>query len=426
MAFFVAPRTLADPAHKQWLFRTRPLLVPAVALGVWLSYTSWVLPLFRTSFWGNLRWALLVVLAVQGLLEIWKRGGETPLSPPIVGFLLFSLATFASVTYSIIPLLSLYKAIAFLLALVGLVFGVGLRHRGASQSWLRLLATGNLAILVVSILFLPLSSAYDSGFLQGPFANPNSLGSSLALTFPALLWLREQYVRDAPLLFRSKLFTIAVFADVVLIFMSRSRSSLVAAALVLVLYAFLRASRFAWIIVYGMFVLLLAAPSDASQVGRDAAFKGRDFQGAFTTRIGQVDTTLNAARSNPISGYGFGTSVGETEWDGSLSAIAVGREKSNAYLGIVEEVGLVGAVPLVFGVLAALWIGFRSSRRLRRRGDGTTTALFAILAAGALNTSFEAWLTSIGSYEGFIFWATMGVFLMNVEGGGRPPAPEYR
>src|SRR5439155_17449723 len=142
---------------------------------------------------------------------------------------------------------------SFLLALIALVVGVGLRHRGAPQSWLRLLATGNLAIVVTSILVLPFPGAYNGGYLQGPFANPNSLGSSLALTFPALLWLRERYLRDAPLLLRSKLLTAAVFADVALIFMSRSRSSLVAAAVVLVLFAFLLASRFAWIIVSGMF-----------------------------------------------------------------------------------------------------------------------------------------------------------------------------
>ena len=390
MALVVAPRALAEPAHKQWLFRTRPLLVPTLALGVWLAYSSWVLPIFRSGFWGNLRWVLLVVLAAQGLLEIWKWGGATPLSPPILGFMLFSLATFASATYSIIPLLSFYKALSFLFALIALVFGLGLRHRGTSQSWLRLLATGNLAIVVTSVLFLPLANAYDSGFFRGPFLNPNSLGSSLALTFPALLWLREQYRRDAPLLLRSKVLTVAVFADVVLIFLSRSRSSLVAAAVLLALYAFLRASRIAWIIVYGMLVLLLASPSNASLVGREAAFKGRDVQAAFTTRIDQVDATLNAARSNPITGYGFGTSAGYTAWDGSLSTETIGREKANAYIGIVEEVGLIGAVPLILGVLAALWIGFQSSRRLRWRGDGTTAALFLILAAGAVNVNFEA------------------------------------
>jgi O-antigen ligase len=426
MALVVAPRALADPAHKLWLFRTRPLLVPALALGVWLSYTSWVIPIFGSGFWGNLRWVLLVALAVQGLLEVWRWGGATPMSPPIVGFALFSLATFASVTYSLIPQLSLYRAISFLLALIALVLGIGLRHRGAPQSWLRLLATANLAIVAISILALPLPIAYNGGVFQGPFPNPNSLGSSLVLTIPALLWLREQYLRDAPLLFRSKLLTAAVYADIVLIFLSRARASVIAVTVVLVLYAFLRASRFARIIVYGMFVLLLAAPSTASQVGRDVAFKGRDFQGSFTVRIDEFHTTLRAAESNPIAGYGFGTAAGETFWDGSLSAVSVGREKANAYLGVIEEVGLIGGGPLILGVVSALWMGFRSARRLRWRGDGTTAALFAVLAAGVVNMNFEAWLTSIGSFEGFIFWATMGVFLMNVEDGVRRPAPAYR
>jgi O-antigen ligase len=104
-----------------------------------------------------------------------------------------------------------------------------------------------------------------------------------------------------------------------------------------------------------------------------------------------------------------------TEWDGSLSVAAIGREKANAYIAAVEEVGLVGTVPLVLGLIGALLIGFRSARRAKSRGDGTPAALVALISAGALHTNFEAWLTSIGSYEGFIFWATMGVLLMNAQ-----------
>lgn len=418
---FVGPRPLADPLHKQWLFRTRPLLFPAIALGVWLSYTSWLVPIFGTPFWGSLRWLLLVILALQGLVEIWRWGGATPLSPAIVGFALFSLATFASVTYSIIPGLSLYKAIAFLLALLALVLGIGLRHSGNPQSWLRLLATGNLVILGLCVVCAVLPTSYDGVLFQGPFANPNGLGSALALTLPTVLWLREQYRRDAPLLFRSKLLTVAVFANVVLLFLSRSRSSLLAAALVLVLYAHFRSSRFAWIIVYGMFVLLLAAPSAASQVGRDAAFKGKNFQASVTTRVEQFDATLNAAKRQPITGFGFGTSAGDTAWDGSLSAAAVGREKANAYLGVIEEVGFVGGIPLFLGLIYALVLAFRSAGRVRWRGDGTPAAFAAIIAAALLSTNFEAWLTSIGSYEGFIFWSTIGVFLMNIGAKVRAP-----
>lgn len=421
MAAVVGHRELADPAHKQWLFRTRPLFLPAIALGVWVAYSSWVLPIFTTGAWGNLRWLLLSLLAIQGLVEIWRWGGATPISAPIVGFLLFSVATFASATYSIIPLLSLYKALSFLLALVALVFGIGLRHRGASQSWLRLLATGNLLILMLSVLLLPISGAYDEGFFRGPFINPNSLGSVLALTLPAVLWLREQYLRDAPLLFRSKLLTAAVLANILLVFLSRSRSSLVVMAFVLLLYAFFRASRFAWVIVYGMFILLIAAPTAASQVGRDAAFKGKDFQTSLTTRIGQFDATWQAAKSRPIYGYGFGTSAGVTEWDGSLSVAAIGREKANAYVAAVEEVGLIGVVPLILGLIGVLVIGFRAARRMRWSGDGTPAALVVLIAAGALNTNFEAWLTSVGSYEGFIFWAAVGVLLMNTERTSHSP-----
>src|SRR5439155_19142080 len=103
---------------------------------------------------------------------------------------------------------------------------------------------------------------------------------------------------------------------------------------------------------------------------------------------------LQAARSNLIGGYGFGTSKGMPEWDGSLSAAAVGREKANAYLGAVEEVGLIGAVPLTIGILLALVMGFKAARRRRLTSEGAPAALIAIIAAGVLHANFEAWLTS--------------------------------
>lgn len=415
MALVVARKTSDQPEYKAWLFRTRPLLVPGVALTVWITYAFRFFPILRSGFWGNVRWSLLVLLVIQGALEIWKWGGDTPLPLPVIGFFLFSLAAFASATYSLIPLLSFYKAIAFAFGLIGLVFGIGLRHRGRPDSWLRLLATLNLVIVGLSVLLFPSFGSYDSGLLQGPFVNPNSLGSCLALTVPALLWLRERHRRDTPLLLRSKLLTWAVLAELLILFFSRSRASLLALVLVLVLFAFFRGSRFAWAVVYGMIVLLLLAPAVASQVGREAVFKGRDAQLSIVIRVDQFHDTLTAAESNLIGGYGFGMSKGTTQWDGSLSASAVGREKSNAYLGTIEEVGLVGGIPLILGVIGTLAMGLSAARSARGTPNATPAALFAIIAAGALHTNFEAWLTAMGSFEAFLFWSTMGVLLMNLQ-----------
>ncbi len=415
MALVVGVRASDQPAHKAWLFRTRPLFLPAISLAVWVLFSARFLPLFSSLAWGNLRWVCLAALAIQGLLEIWKWGGDTPIPLPIAGFLLFSLATFASVTYSLIPLLSLYKAVSFLLALVALVLGIGLRHRGRPDSWIRLLATFNAVVLGLSVLLLVAPGSYDSALYRGPFENSNSLGSSLALTLPALLWLREKHRREAPLLLRSKLLTAAVVVELLLVFLTRSRASLLAVAVVLVLHAFLRGSRFAWLVVYAMVVLLLISPAAAEQVGRNAAYKGRDQQAAFTVRVEQFDATLQAAASSPIAGYGYGMSKGRTEWDGSLAVFSVGREKSNSFLAAIEEVGLVGGIPLFIALAAACWAAFGAARRERRTGDGTTAALLGIMAAGLVNANFEAWLTAVGSFEGFIFWSTMGVLLMNAQ-----------
>jgi hypothetical protein len=84
--------------------------------------------------------------------------------------------------------------------------------------------------------------------------------------------------------------------------------------------------------------------------------------------------------------------------------------------------GLIGGIPLFLGLAVAFGLALRAARRVKWTGDGTWAALAALIAAGLLNTNFEAWLTSIGSYEGFIFWATMGVLLMNLDMAPRRPA----
>jgi O-antigen ligase len=362
----------------------------------------------------NLRWVVLVGLAGVGLHEIWKYGGRTPVPLPIVCLAFFTMVAFASVTYSLIPRLSMYRAISFSLALLGLVYGIGLLFSTRPNEWLRLLAYLNVGLLVLTVLRLPFADSFDTGLLEGPFSNPNSLGSALALTFPALLWLREHRPRGAVRPTIWLVLTGAVAANVIAILATRSRASISVLACVLLLYAVLRRSRLAGMFALVALVVVLAAPSLASQFARDAALKGRDSQVlAFAQRQGQLEATIIAAEARPLYGFGFGTSMGETQWSGSLSSTNSGREKANAYIAAVEEVGLLGAVPLVLAVAVSIAGGWGQAWRARMTHNGAPAALFTITATAALHTNFEAWLTSVGAFEAFIFWSTIGVMLMS-------------
>jgi O-antigen ligase len=300
------------------------------------------------------------------------------------------------------------------MGLLGLVYGIGLWFRRDPSVWLRALAVTNLGILALTIFRAPSSSGWDFGLLRGPFLNPNSLGSALALTLPALLWLREEKPRQVARPIVWLILSGAVAGNVVTVVLTRSRASISVVALVLVLYAVLRASRLAAFVSFLAVVVALASPGAARSIAVDAVYKGRESGQAFALRQEEFKTTLEAALSSPIYGYGFGTSKGVTTWSGGLTATTAGREKTNAYLGTMEEVGLIGALPLTLGVLGALWMGLIPAWRSRRTSDGAPAALFIIVATAALHTNFEAWLTSMGSFEAFFFWSTLGVMLMSV------------
>jgi O-antigen ligase len=220
--------------------------------------------------------------------------------------------------------------------------------------------------------------------------------------------MRERVRRGGASALHRAIVTGAVATNFLFISMSRSRASLVVLGLTLVLYSFLRRSRLAAAVAVLIGLVALASPSLAGGAARDAIFKGREGGSSFDIRADQLRATFDAAASRPISGYGFGTTRGETSWDGSLSSLSTGREKENAYVAAVEEVGLVGAVPLWFAIGAALVAGYH---RARRSDDPAPAALLMVVTAGAVHTNFEAWLMAIGSFEAFIFWATMGVML---------------
>jgi O-antigen ligase len=118
------------------------------------------------------------------------------------------------------------------------------------------------------------------------------------------------------------------------------------------------------------------------------------------------------AKERPWFGHGFGvaadTMPGQA-WGGGLTTpIGFGREKSNSYLGLIEEVGIAGLLPLLLGLGYGV---LRAYRRFAATGwaDPIGIGVFATVVSGLIHVNGEAWLTSAGSLEAFWFWWTAGV-----------------
>jgi O-antigen ligase len=138
----------------------------------------------------------------------------------------------------------------------------------------------------------------------------------------------------------------------------------------------------------------------------DVLFSRRDLLGMAQDNFEQ----------SPWFGYGFGTSVGEaqrsTDWQ--LQNLS-GREKGNAYMALLEEVGAVGTAVLllpVFMFLASWRKLVRVSRRSSKRTAAIAAAAWAGAFAGLLHNNAEATLWSPGAMFG-----TMLLFLAGAADG---------
>ena len=367
---------------------------------------------------ASLRWAIMGILAAEGCVLLLAHGGFLPMPWALLGLLGFSVVTFASCAWSEVPLLSFYKAVSFALLLLGLVLANGLVLRERPDVWLRFLVGVNLSAVAATVLVLLFGSSgtivnqQHLVIVRGPFISANSLGSVIALTLPAVMWWRERGAR----LGRRRLAIAAAIllgVDVTLLYLSHSRASILATLLMFAAYSLLRARRFGVVLVL-ISVTLVAIPQvRLLDIYAEVAYKGTGHASAsFITRRQEFQASLSAAGSEPLAGHGFGISAGlsVTEWKGQLQAYDANREKTTSLFGTIEEVGVVGAIPLFLALGAILVGGFGRVRRTipspQRQLD---EILMLVILVGVVHSEFEAWLTSAGSFEAFIFWGTVGV-----------------
>jgi O-antigen ligase len=197
--------------------------------------------------------------------------------------------------------------------------------------------------------------------------------------------------------------------------LSRSRTGIVAMIVVLLFFALVVIKQKLQVAIVGGFLIVatfMLVPAKAAKptVSR-YVYKG--VQGdILSSRRESLLTTWQMAKERPIVGHGFGVSadtMAGQSWTGGFSTpIGFSREKSNSYLGVIEEVGLLGLLPLL------AWLGYgvyRAARKLASIGwsDPIGMALLASVLSGLVHVNGEAWLTSAGSLEAFWFWWTAGV-----------------
>jgi O-antigen ligase len=384
-----------------------------------LAINLWITPRVFYPYLNVGRWGLFALAGLLGLAAQTSRAGAIKIPWGGVLTTVFVAVAFSSTVWSLAPSYTMARAISIALLVVGVyLFGAGGSALAGGGLLISSMIWINWAILLVSILMLPLPRSWDSGLYRGPFGNPNGLAGALVLTLPFIVG-KAFASQNGTARFRSwwprVVLRVASFATVALILLSRSRTVIVTMLVVLMLFAVATVRRKVEVVVVGSFLIgltLIVVPAQAARPAiKHFVYKGYEGD-VFFSRRESLEATWAMARERPWFGHGFGvagdTMPGQAWGGGFTTPIGFGREKTNSYLGLVEEVGVVGTLPLLLGLGYGV---YRAGRRIRSIGwsDPIGMALLACVLSGLVHVNGEAWLTSAGSLEAFWFWWTAGV-----------------
>jgi O-antigen ligase len=273
-------------------------------------------------------------------------------------------------------------------------------------------------MMISSLIALFQGIGWAEGNFRGMCGNSNSLGASIMLTSPWLIYeLRRKWEN------RRIRRWLVVLAGVTIIIMlaTHSRAALCA---FLILPAFSakqlhpgRKAVLAYLFLMALIVTYALRPGTYDFIYH--SFVEKRSENIMASRGIQMEDSWDAAKQGGIFGEGFGVSVGLSRyWD--LSTFSrISREKGNSMLAIVEETGLVG-LGFYLAVLCALYF---TVRRFSRTADPDQKFIANIamgyFVAALVHGQFEAWFLSFGP-DVSVYWGVIGMAL-----GGMTRKTEY-
>jgi hypothetical protein len=363
----------------------------------------------------SVRWGFLVVI----LIVLLHRG---VLGLKIHGFakliaIIYLLWVFLSTLWSLVPLLSLAKAIAnasVMLAFTSAGY-VWVRAVGPKHAMLLFAPMTALAMLVSVLGATTPEATINAGAVllySGLAYNPNLLGILIIMSLP---WAIMKFDKQRHLPVESRLFSLALAAALLaIVVLTGARSSILAvgiATLIYVLYAGF--GRYVIIVFFAAtlgLAITTAFPFVLEKLWGVVAKGTQESGDILVSRRGVWADSLDGATEGGWLGVGYGVSAGETSFELGVVAAQYGREKGNSALAVVEELGLVGFT-FYFLLSIGLLVGFFSAAS--RTGSRQVRIGLAIVSGAMIgliaNSQFEAWWTAPGAPASPFFWALVGV-----------------
>jgi O-antigen ligase len=363
------------------------------------------------------RWALLGIACLFCLGNLLRL----PLSAQAAAWLASGIYAVGTVIYTIDIPVTVLRSLAFLALTVGAFLAGSICYQGSVGTPHRLPGRiGALLTLLAVPSFAGYLAAYPSWFFQGNllrgiFCHANALGA-----FGAMWLVVGVGGLDNRLSRYRRLLLVGPIALAACLLLSRSRAGTGGAAISILLYALLTrqmrgiamAGMFLATITLSAYVALPSVTEVAMQESGQFVRKGSK-DDVLLSRRETWDTGITNFEASPLVGHGFGTSVGEETKEWRLVGLG-GREKGNAFIAILEETGILGALVMYLPVVLCVFGGFRIKRLNtyladnpgELRNDARLAAAFWAGAMGGLvNNLAEATLWSAGSpYGGMLLF----------------------
>lgn len=361
-----------------------------VMLGLWLagvivaSIGGWMLA-------GGSYYSAGMVVALLWPLGVFIAKGWLTLPPTdrtlaIVIFLLFSLlSAFASP----VPVKS-----ALYVFLTAMVIFIVIRFNSALSDETRMLGLRVFAVLGIAVLLI--FAAYD-------YAPGVRLGQGTGILNPNAVAVMACGIAVAALAFRTWLSTVLILIPAAAVIIATgSRASAVATMLALAITLLTRkrllGRRGKLAAIFVLFILIVVTASfwDGAEalLGRFFMWSDahRGFKSGFSGRVTAWEETWTLFLNHPAIGVGFRAQEHVVESDSS---------SHNGYLGILAEIGLVGATAafyMVLGGLLALRKEVRDEHRI------FSQSLFLGLVYGYLLLAlFERYFINVGNPLSILF-----------------------
>lgn len=348
-----------------------------------------------TLVFGTLRWLFLTTMAIAAASQ-WILG-RVPARVRVVdlwGCAFLALAFYSS-TYSIFPSLTLERSAVTVIFYLAVFWGV----------WSYVQDETKIRVILHDLLrasfpiFLFGFTLIENGRFFGTFGSPNSIGVFSAILVPLAFWSYFSERKQSALL-------LLILIGISLL-LSRSRAGIVSTIMASAYFLFFyRRERLPMIMAGLLFFLLCSFLY--FEMFESSWFREYFRWETLATGGGRLEAWKEVVRlikMRPWFGYGFGT---EDELFLKFDIVFyehAGAYAHNSYIGLVSQLGLVGAclffIPLTLffltGAYQAIYMPSGSTRWL-------AFALNASIFGGLVNGIFESWLYAVGNSFTFPFW----------------------